>query len=260
MSAPGLFAEVRGSGPAVVFAHAIGWDHRLWDALAPEFERDFRVIRVDLRGHGRSPAPPGPYTLSQLAGDCAGVLDRLRVERAHFVGLSLGGMVGQAFALEYADRLSRLGLANTTAGYGEGGATLWAQRIRTIREGGLEALLPIFPERSFSEAFRREHPERVALAAQRLLETPPEGYLGCCEAIATLDYLARLSAIRAQTLAITGDADIGTPVSMAKALAEGIPGARLAVIPGAAHLSAWEMPEAFTALVKPFLRDAGRVS
>ena len=246
-----------GSGPAVVLAHAIGCDHRMWESLEAHLAPSYRVVAIDARGHGASPVPPRPYSLGALAEDVRALLDKLGIAKAHWVGLSMGGMIGQAFALEHPDRLERLVIANSTSAYGPEGWALWQNRIKLVEEGGLAAIRDMVAQRYFSEAFRREHADIVNKVMDRFLETPAQGYLGCCEAIRELDFAPHLGAIRAPTLAIAGSEDAGTPVAMSEAIVKGIPGAKLAVIAGAAHLSAVEKPREFNALVGDFL-GAGR--
>ena len=254
MSAVALQArDTGGKGDAVVLAHAIGLDHRMWDALAHALAPRFRVIAFDTRGHGASPVAPRPYTLEALADDAAALLDRLGVGRAHWVGLSMGGMIGQAFALRHPRRLARLVLANTSSSYGPEGPANWRARIKLVEDGGLAAIRAAVEQRYFSEAFRREHADVVAATMGRFMETSAQGYLGCCDAIAALDFSKDLARIAAPTLVIAGGADVGTPVAMSEALARGIPGARLAVLEGAAHLSSTEQPEAFNRRVGDFL-------
>jgi 3-oxoadipate enol-lactonase len=253
MKAVELHAEVSGTGEAVLLAHAIGCDLRMWDELAPVLASRWRVIRFDARGHGRSPVPRRPYSMSELAADALAVLDRLGVERAHWVGLSMGGMIGQAFALAHGERLGRLVLANTTSSYGPEGRAMWEARAKAVAEGGVAAVKDLAMTRYFSDDFRARHPEVVARVGARFLETPAEGYIGCCDAIRDLDFTAQLARIRARTLVIAGEKDAGTPPAMSEAIASRIPGARLTAIPGAAHLSAIEAPTAFNALVRDFL-------
>ena len=248
-----FFVDSGGDGQPVVLAHAIGCDHRMWDALAARLAGRFRVIRFDARGHGRSPVPPRPYSLDDLADDALALLDRLGLEKAHWVGLSMGAMIGMAFALAYPGRLGRLVLANTTSSYGPEGRPMWHARAKAVEEGGLEAIEPMVMARYFSEEFRASHPQAVATVSKRFLETPVAGYLGCCDAIAELDFTRDLGRIHNRTLAIAGALDAGTPPAMSQVIAERIPGARLAVIAGAAHLSAAERPEEFATLVESFL-------
>lgn len=247
------FEDSGGSGEAVVLAHAIGCDARMWKDLAARLAPRFRVVRIDARGHGRSPVTPRPYALASLAQDAVAVLDRLAIAKAHWVGLSMGGMIGQAFAIDHGARLARLVLANTTSSYGPAGRAMWQVRAKAVADGGLAAIRDMVEERYFSEGFRKSHPEVVATVMEHFLETPAEGYLGCCNAIADLDFTSLLPRIRSRTLVIAGGADAGTPPAMSEVIAEKIPGARLAVIPGAAHLSATEKPLAFAALVGDFL-------
>lgn len=253
MNAVALHHDESGAGEPVVLAHAIGMDHRMWDDLASRLSATHRVIRFDSRGHGRSPAPPGPYSLEAMAEDALALLDRLAVAKAHWVGLSMGAMVGMAFALQHPARLGRLVLANTTSSYGPEGRAMWQARAKAVREGGLEAIKDTVMGRYFSNAFRANHPAEVAAIAEHFLATPAQGYLGSCDAIGELDFTEALSRIGARTLVIAADADAGTPPSMAQAIVERIPGARLAILAGAAHLSAVEKPAEFAALVKEFL-------
>lgn len=249
-----LFAlDSGGEGEAVVLVHAIGCDHRMWDALAPFLAPRFRVLRVDARGHGRSPVPQRPYSLGELALDVLAVLDRHGIATAHWVGLSMGGMIGQAFALAHAGRLGRLVLANTTSSYGPEGRKLWEARIKAVEDGGLAAIRDMVMSRYFSDDFRARNPGAVAEVSKRFLESPAQGYLGCCDAIKELDYNADLPRLRAPTLVIAGEKDAGTPPAMSEAIAARISGARLAIIPGAAHLSAVERPVEFNTLVRDFL-------
>ena len=242
-----------GRGEAVLLAHAIGFDRRMWDDLAAALAPRHRVIAIDARGHGKSPLPSRPWSLADMADDAARLLDRLGIARAHWVGLSMGGMVGQAFALAHAERLAKLVIANSTSSYGSEGRGMWDERIRNVSDGGLAAIRESVAARYFSPAFRAAHPDVVDRVMGRFLETPAQGYLGCCEAIRELDYLDALARIRAPTLVIAGDLDPGTPPAMSKAIADRVPGARLAVIPGASHLSAVEKPAQFAALVCDFL-------
>ena len=242
-----------GPGEAVLLVHAIGCDHRMWDALAADLTPRFRVVRMDVRGHGRSEVTPRPYSLGQLADDARGVLDERGIDKAHWVGLSMGGMIGQAFAIRHAGRLGRLVLANTTSSYGAEGAKMWEARAKAVAEGGMAAITDLAMTRYFSEEFRATRPEAVDAVKRRFLATAPQGYIGCCDAIRDLDFTRSLAKIRARTLVIAGEKDAGTPVAMSEAIAANIPGARLAVIPGAAHLSAVENPAAFNALARGFL-------
>lgn len=247
------FTDSGGGAEAVLLAHAIGCDHRMWEELGAQLAKRYRVIAFDARGHGRSPLAHRPYTLEILADDARALLDKLGVARAHWVGLSMGGMIGQAFALRHPARLLKLVIANSTAGYGAEGRAVWQARMKQVQEGGLASIRDASAARWFSEGFRSNRRQRVDEIMSRFLETPVEGYLGCCEAIAALDYADDLIRIKAKTLVIAGEADVGTPPAMSRAIAAKIPGAKLAVIPGAAHLSVAEKPAEFADLVERFL-------
>jgi 3-oxoadipate enol-lactonase len=247
------FTDSKDAGDAVVLVHAIGCDLGMWDSLAQALAPAHRVIRVDVRGHGASPVTPRPYSLDALADDIAALLDRLGIRRAHWVGLSLGGMIGQAFALRHAGRLGKLVIANSTSSYGPEGRKMWEARAKMVDEDGLAAIRDMVAARYFSDDFRASEPAIVESVMRRFASTPQQGYLGCCDAIAALDYSKDLARITAPTLVIAGGADVGTPPAMSEAIASAIPGAKLAVIPGAAHLSAVERPAEFNALVRDFL-------
>jgi 3-oxoadipate enol-lactonase len=203
MSSVDLYCEdTGGRGEPVLLAHAIGCDRRMWEEVVPALSSRHRVIAIDARGHGRSPLPRRPWSLEDMADDAARLLDRLGIGRAHWVGLSMGGMVGQAFALRHPSRLGRLVLANTTSSYGPEGRPNWDNRIRLVSEGGLAAIRGTVQARYFSPAFADAHPDAVGRVMSRFMETPAEGYLGCCGAIRELDYIGVLSRIHAPTLVI----------------------------------------------------------
>jgi 3-oxoadipate enol-lactonase len=247
------FTDSGGTGAAVLLVHAIGCDHRMWDGLGTALSTRFRVIRMDVRGHGRSAVTPGPYTLDQLADDARDLLDSLKIDKAHWVGLSMGGMIGQAFALRHPARLRKLVLANTTSTYGKQGPEMWEVRAKAVGEGGMAAVKELAMQRYFTDDFRASSSDIVDRIGSGFLATDPQGYIACCNAIRDLDFSGDLQRIKAPTLVIAGEKDVGTPVAMSKAIADAIPGAKLAVIPGAAHLSAVENPEAFNKLVENFL-------
>ena len=247
------FTDSGGTGVPVLLVHAIGCDHRMWDGLGTALSPRFRVIRMDVRGHGRSAVTPRPYSLDQLADDARDLLDSLKIDKAHWVGLSMGGMIGQAFALRHPQRLRKLVLANTTSTYGTQGPEMWEARAKAVGEGGMAAVKELAMQRYFTDDFRASSSDVVDRIGSGFLATDPEGYIACCNAIRDLDFSGDLHRIKAPTLVIAGEKDVGTPVAMSKAIADAIPGATLAVIPGAAHLSAVENPEAFNKLVEDFL-------
>lgn len=245
-----------GLGPTFVLAHALGCDASMWDDLARHLARHARVVRYDQRGHGRSTACAGPFTLADLADDAAALIDQLGGGPVVWVGLSMGGMVGQELALRHPQTVRALVLANTTSGYPPEARAGWAQRIAGIRQGGLEAVVDGALQRWFHPGFHAEHPATVAQWRERVLACDPASYIACCEAIAALDTTSRLGAITVPTLVIAGALDLGTPPEMARTIARGIAGARLVVLPEASHLSVLEQPRAFREALDDWLRQA----
>lgn len=243
-----LHHEVLGDGPVVVLSGSLGSDLRMWDPQVPALvAAGYRVVRYDHRGHGRSPAPEGPYTLAELAGDLLALLDKLAVTRASLVGLSLGGMVGMWLAEHFPARLDKLVLCCTSAALGP--AQLWQDRARTARESGMAGLADAAMTRWVTPEFRDTAWLRDMVASQ-----PPEGYASCCTAIETMAIADELSTVVAPTLVIAGEEDPATPPEHASRIAAAIPNARLAVVPGAAHLGNIERPAEFTGLILDHLR------
>ena len=243
----------REGAPWLVLSHSLACSVRMWDPQIAALKDRYRILAYDTRGHGASEAPKGAYTLEMLADDLKALLDHVGAKNPHYCGLSMGGMIGQAFALRHPGRLGKLVIANSTSSYGPEGRKMWEARSRMVEEGGVAAIRDMVASRYFSDDFRASEPGTVERVMQRFAQTPQEGYLGCCDAIAALDYSKDLGRITAPTLVIAGGADAGTPPAMSEALARGIPNAKLAVIPGAAHLSAVEKPAEFNALVREFL-------
>jgi 3-oxoadipate enol-lactonase len=232
------------TGPALVLSNSIGTTTELWKGQIHALAQTFRVVRYDHPGHGGSPDPEGPVTVESLARSVVELLDRLELERASFCGLSLGGMVGMALALNAPDRVDRLVLCCTSAYLGppEG----WHERARIVRSQGMSAIAERIAGRWFSDRFRETSPETVTYFLSMLAEIRADGYAACCEAIAAWDARAVLGAIRAPTLVIAGAEDVATPPAEAASLAGSIPGAELTVLPDAAHLANVEQPEHFT--------------
>ncbi len=247
---------IEGAGPWLVMSHSLACDLGMWDHEATMLSGRFRVLRFDTRGHGGTQAPAAEYTLDQLADDLQALLDALDIERCHFMGLSMGGMIGMTHALKHPGRFDRLLLCNTSSRIGPEAGPLWQQRIETVRGGGIESIVEPTIARWFTAPFRAARPDVTATVAAMIRATPPAGYIGCCHAIPKIDLTGCLGAIAAPTLVIAGDHDAGTPVEMARAIQLGIPGAQLAVLPRASHLSNLEHPGPFGRLVADFL-DAG---
>jgi 3-oxoadipate enol-lactonase len=241
--------------PSVMLSHSLGCSLVMWDPQVQVLETDYQVLRYDTRGHGHSDAPPGAYSLDMLGEDALGLLDALGIERVHFVGLSMGGMIGQYLALNHADRLEKLVLCDTAALLPQEAQPIWQERIELAREKGAEALLEETLERWFTPSFLRQRPPEVERIRQQFLSTPVDGYIGCSEAIRGLNYLERLSEIKTPTLIMVGEEDPGTPVAAAEAMHQRIAGSRLAVLPSAAHLSNVEQAEGFNSALISFLQE-----
>lgn len=244
---------IEGEGPWLAMSHSLACNLHMWDAQAAALRGRFRVLRFDTRGHGNSDAPPGQWSLEDLAADLEGLLDALAIERCAFVGLSMGGMIAMTHGLLYPGRLARLILCNTTSRIPPEAQPVWQQRIDTVGAMGMEPIVQPTLERWFTAGFRARCPEVTGGVARMIRATPPAGYIGCCAAIRALDLTDRLGAIAVPTLVIAGDQDVGTPVEAARAIQLAIPGAQLAVIPSAAHLSNLEQPALFGQLVERFL-------
>ena len=240
--------------PVVVMAHALGATLELWDAQAATLAGRYRVLRYDVRGHGGSEVPPGPYTLEQMAGDLRELLDALGIADVHFVGLSMGGLIGMTFALAHPGRVRSLVLCDTTACYGPAVTRMWDDRIRVAETRGttgelIDKTMAIW----FTPEFHATHKSIVDGVSAMLRATDPRGYVAAIRAIGWVDLRDRLGAIRCPTLVVVGEKDPGTPPAMARVLHENIAGSRLVVLPGAMHCSPVESADAFTRTLTAFL-------
>jgi 3-oxoadipate enol-lactonase len=245
----------RKDAPVVVLSHSLGSSLVMWDPQMEALEPHFRVLRYDTRGHGGSEASVGPYTLELLGDDAVGLLDALGIDKVHWVGLSMGGMIGQCLALNHSDRLESLALCDTSAVISEEAQPVWQERINTLRNKGLQALIEPTLERWFTPSFLGLNSPRVAVLRKQFLATSVDGYIGCIEAIRKLNYLDRLSEIKMPTLIIVGEDDPGTPVAASEVMHKRIPNSRLVILPSARHLSNVEQPEAFNSALVSFLKD-----
>lgn len=237
----------------IVLSHALGCDLSMWDTLANELAAENDVIAYDHRGHGSSDAPNSLYTMEELADDAARLVRELDCGPVVWIGLSMGGMVGQELAIRHPELVAGLVIANSTSGYPEEVRAAWQQRIETVRNSGIEAIADAVMQRYFHDDFRANQAAAVAAFRKRLVTTDAEGYVGCCNAVGTVDTTSRLPQVKAPTLVIAGALDQGAPVSMSETMAQGIPGARLVVLEDASHLAVAEQPEAFEQAVTQFL-------
>jgi 3-oxoadipate enol-lactonase len=227
--------------PVLVLSNSLGTDHRMWEEVLPSLAGRFRVVRYDQRGHGRSPAPPGPYTVAQLGGDALELLDRLGLERVSFCGTSLGGMTGMWLAINAPERLARLALCCTSAHLPP--REMWAERAATVRARGTAAIVDAQLERWFTPALAEDRPEALERTRRVLLDTPAEGYAGCCEAIGAHDLRAQLGSIRTPTLVLAAPDDAATPPDHGREIAAAVDGARFVLLERGRHLAVVERPE-----------------
>ena len=239
--------------PWLVFSHSLACSTRMWDGQVAALKDRYRVLVYDTRGHGQTAAPKGEYTLEGLADDLQALLKHLKIQKPHFVGLSMGGMIGQTFALKYPGVLASLTLADTTSRYPDEAAAAWQDRIRVAETKGMEPLVQPTLERWFTEPFRKNQPQTVEKIAVAIRTTPVAGYVGCCHAIPKIDVTARLKELKLPALVICGEQDPGTPPAMAREIQQNLPGAQLTLIPQAAHLANIEQPESFNRALGGFL-------
>lgn len=236
--------------PVLALSNSLGTNFRMWDSQMPEFQRHFRILRYDTRGHGQSSVTPGDYTIDQLGRDALALMDSLRISRAHFCGLSMGGMIGMWLAIHAPDRVHSLVLCNTAARIGS--KEIWDARIATVRRDGMKSVAAAVIERWFTPEFRASSSEKVAVPQRMLENTSPEGYAACCAAIRDMDQREAVAHIKAPTLVIYGRNDPVIPIPDARYLIERIPGAAELEL-AAAHLSNIEQADAFTQAVSAFL-------
>jgi 3-oxoadipate enol-lactonase len=239
--------------PVLVLSHALGTNLTLWDQQVEALQGSFRIIRFDTRGHGKSAAPRGPYTLSDLASDIVTLLDELDVSRVHFCGVSMGGLIGQYLAIHHPERIAHLVLSNTAAKIGH--AEKWDRRIQLVAEAGMPAVFKEVLDGWFSAPFRDLHPPIVDLLAGALKATPPEGYIGCCQALRDADLRQNLDRVKAPTLVIAGTEDQATPMASAQFLQQKIHGSQLIAL-RSAHLACAEAGAEFTDHLNRFLTGA----
>jgi 3-oxoadipate enol-lactonase len=243
------------NAPVVTMSHALAASLQMWEPQLPALVERYRVLRYDTRGHGGSEVPPGPYTLEMLADDVLGLLAALGIERTHFVGLSMGGMIGQAVALKRPEALLSLVLADTSSRMPPDSGPAWDERIATAQNRGMAALVDGTIDRWFTAPFIERSPQVVDRIRMLIRTTAPQGFVGCSEAIRRLNYAERLGEIRAPTLIIVGEQDMGTPVAASEFMHAAIAGSQLRVIPSAAHLSNTEQAERFNQVLARFLAE-----
>ena len=252
----GIRYELEGpeTAPVVVMSHSLAANVAMWDDQMPVLS-GYRVLRYDTRGHGGTDVPEGDYTLDQLARDVLGLLDALAIEKAHFVGLSMGGMVGQTAALADPGRFLSLSLCDTSSRIPPEARALWNERMTAARAGGMESLVDSTIDRWFSPEFRSAEPGPVDRVRDMVRATAVAGFTGCCAAIRDLDLTDRLAEIRIPTLLVVGEHDPGTPVAAHEVIRDRIAGSRLVVIDRARHFTNVETADIFNDALTTFLAE-----
>ncbi|MBV8376398.1 MAG: alpha/beta fold hydrolase [Verrucomicrobia bacterium] len=242
--------------PAVVLSHALATSMDIWGYQLPLLARRFLVLRYDLRGHGESGTPGDSYTLQELASDVSALLDYLKISRAVFVGLSVGGMIGQTFALQYPEKLTGLVLCSTGSRTEPQAKATIEDRINRVRTEGLGSQVPSTLQRWFTSRFIEQAPHTMRWVSDLILATSTDGYIGCSRAIQGLDATDGLSEIRVRTLLIPGEHDLGFPETTSRTIQDKIANSELVVLKGAAHLGNVEQAHLFNEILVDFL---GRV-
>ncbi|HEU4368601.1 MAG TPA: 3-oxoadipate enol-lactonase [Methylomirabilota bacterium] len=239
--------------PVVTLSHSLAASGAMWEPQLETLASRYRVLNYDTRGHGGTDAPAGAYSLAQLAEDARALLRALGIARTHWVGLSMGGMIGQTLALGAPELFLSLSLCDTSSRIPAEARPLWQERIKTAETQGMEPLVEPTIGRWFTAPFRETRKDVVDTVRAMIRNTNPRGYAGCCHAISALDLTDRLSAIKIPTLIVVGEEDQGTPVAASRAIHAQIAGSELQIIKSASHLSNLEQPEAFTAALTTFL-------
>jgi len=241
------------NAPVVTLSHSLATDFSMWEPQMKALTARYRVLRYDTRGHGGTDAPAGAYSLGQLADDARAMLRELGIARTHWVGLSMGGMIGQTLALTSPALFLSLSLCDTSSRIPAEMKSAWADRIKTAETQGMEPLVEPTIGRWFTAPFRERRKDVVESVRAMIRNTRPQGYAGCCHAIAALDLTDKLPAIKLPTVIIVGEEDQGTPVAASQAIQSKIAGSQLHILNSAAHLANMEQPEAFDAALTGFL-------
>lgn len=241
------------SGPVVTLSHSLATNLSMWDPQIPALASRYRVLRYDTRGHGATDAPEGAYSLEMLGEDVRALLRALGIARTHFIGLSMGGMIGQTLALKCPEILQSLVLCDTTSRIPPEARPMWEERIRVAQAQGMEPHVEPTIGRWITAPFREQRPDVGDRVRAMIRATNPPGYIGCCHAISDLNLTDRLHTIRLPTLIIVGEEDPGTPVAASRTIQEQIEGSELVILKSASHLSNIEQPEAFNRAVTAFL-------
>lgn len=252
-----LHVQVEGpeDGPVVMFANSLGTDLRVWDLLLPHLPEGLRIVRFDKRGHGVSDCPDGPYDMDALVTDAEAIIDAFGLRDITFVGLSIGGLIGQGLAARRPEVMRALVLMDTAAKIGS--SEMWQDRIDSLRTSGIGSMADAILDRWFAPEMRND-PARLAPWCHMLIRTPIEGYIGCCAAIAEADLTQSTRALTLPVMAMAGSEDGATTPEMVRATAD-LCNAAFHVIQDAGHLPCIEAPEQVGALITDFLKETAHV-
>ena len=257
--ANGITFNVEMSGPTtaptVVLHHPLATNLSGWDELTAALNLQYRVVRFDARGHGKTESPKGPYNFEMLSEDVVELMDALGLDKAHFLGLSMGGMVGQYLGLLHAKRFHSLCLVSTSSQTPEAAKVIWSDRVRNVGTQGMECTIEGAMARWVAPSVLTEQPALVERLKSMIRSTPPVGYVAWCQAIHDLDVTARLSAITLPTRVIVGALDPATPPAAAEVIHQQIKGSDLVIMPGVSHMLHVEAPAAFATHVLDFLKQ-----
>ena len=245
--------EVEGNGPWLTMSHSLACNLHMWDPQMPVLTKKFKVLRFDTRGHGQSSVPAGEYNLDQMADDVKGLLDSLKIKQTHWAGLSMGGMIGQAFALKYPGVFQSMVLADTASRRPPEAAKMWGDRIKIAREQGMEALVESTLARWFTEPYRNSHKDVMKRIGDDIRNTPVNGFVGCSAALGDHDFRPLMPKVKNPVLWMCGEKD-GHNAAAMKVMQDELPGSQYVVLPGAGHISNMDQPEMFTRNLRDFLK------
>lgn len=237
--------------PALIFSNSLGTNFNMWQPQIDTLKNDFYIVCYDTRGHGKSSAPQGPYSIDQLGTDVIHLLDHLHIKKAIFCGISMGGLTGQWLAIHYPDRFNHVIVCNTAAKIGQENA--WNERAQLVREEGLDSIASTAASRWFTENFIKNHADVVATLSTNLAAGSPEGYASCCEALSKADLREQLKNIRIPVLVVAGSKDPVTTVADGQYMVNNIKSSALFEI-DASHISNIEQPEVFNQVLKQFIK------
>lgn len=245
--------RVTGEGPWIILSHPVSANMEIWEPQIKALSEKFSVVQYDIRGHGETEATPGPYPMVQLADDAAHLLAYLGIEKAHWIGTSLGGMIGQSFAIQYPDKVDRIVLANTTCQAAPNANTLWGERALQAEMHSMASQIESTVSRWFTKAFIENNPKVIQKIEDMIRATSVVGYRGTSNALINFDLSSQLSKIKSSVLVIAGEYDQATALSMSQKIVSLLPQARLVTIKDAAHICSLEQWDVFNKEVINFL-------